>query len=351
LGMYPRNMISSAEIAKLIGLEHVEIIEREFILNNSPNKVIEKIICRTDPGSNSQDLFVKYGNGSSFIKEILFYDALSQKVKNLIPKLISYQINPDRYIMVVEWIEGKNPDFTKQDIVEQVFRDYGIFAVSFEKPINSYMHGDIDALINGKSYYGMNKTVDLIGDLFERKRINGILKELCHMVKLKSGIVQEIGDKDLLNIMEKMENGLWEYLMDSIYKLPLTIHPGDVSKFNTLLRKSNNKTVIVDYENMKIVPMCLLMEYIGEKDIHVPPEHFSKLALQSYLDGWNSTSENKIKWNDFYNGYICARIIYKCYLIGWWLKAEGGNRDPGKEWVLQHTNDLSLLYDLIDWKS
>ena len=345
---HPIENLTSSEITKLLGLDHLEIVDRKLILKNSHTKKAEQIKLRTNSEKNIKDFFVKYGTTPSFIKEILFYSALSRPVRDHIIKLFSYQFNPARYIMVFEWIDGENPDFTKENVVTNVFSDLGIFAASFEDPILKYQHGDVCSLLMGKTHYGADKVEELVNNLFERKRIYDIFLELCRIGKEKEESIKNIGGEKLLLFLRNCENSLIERIIDTIYNMPLTIHPGDVSKFNLLIRKSNNKTVIFDFENMKIAPMCLLMEYIGEKDIHVPPESLSKLALQSYLNGWNSKSENKIKWNNFYDSYICTRIMYKCYLLGWWLIREGTDRDPGREWILNHVNDLLILIDMVD---
>ncbi|MGM0904473.1 MAG: hypothetical protein ACQEXB_25675 [Bacillota bacterium] len=345
---HPIEDITSSEMTKLLGIDHSEIVDRELILKNSETKKIEKITLRINSEQATKDFFVKYGTTPSFIKEILFYDALSQTVRDHITKLFAYQFNPARYIMVFEWIDGGNPDFSNKNGIIKVFSDLGVFAASFENPIIEYQNGDANALLNGNTHYGAEKLEDLVNDLFVRKENDNIFLELSRIAKRKEKSVHTIGGEKLLLFLKTCENGLTDRIIATIYNMPLTIHPGDVSKFNLLIRKSSNQTVVIDYENMKIAPMCMLMEYIGEEDIHVPSKSLSTLALQSYLDGWNSKSENKINWRSFYNSYICSRIMYKFYLLRWWLKKEGTKRDPGREWILNHVNDLSILIDEIE---
>lgn len=345
---HPIEDITSSEMTKLLGLKHAEIVDRELILKNSDTKKIEKIRLRINSGKDTKDYFVKYGTTPSFIKEILFYDALSQPVRDHITKLFSYQFNPARYIMIFEWIDGGNPDFSNKNVISNVFRDLGVFAASYEDPIIKYQHGNAGALLTGNTHYGKDKVEDLVNDVFVRKENFNIFLELSGLAKRKTKSVNSIGGEKLAVFLMNCENGLIDLIIDTIYHMPLTIHPGDVSKFNLLIREPNNQTVVLDYENIKIAPMCMLMEYIGEKDIHVPSESLSTLALQSYLNGWNLKTENKIDWRSFYNSYICSRIMYKFYLLGWWLKKEGSKRDPGREWILNHVNDLSFLIDQIE---
>jgi hypothetical protein len=345
---HPIEDITSTEMNKLLGIDHSEIVDRELILKNSETKKIEKITLRVNSEHDTKDFFVKYGTTPSFIKEILFYDALSQTVRDHITKLFAYQFNPTRYIMVFEWIDGGNPDFSNKNVISKVFNDLGVFAASFEGSILKYQHGESRALLAGHTHYGAAKVEDLVNDLFEKQNNYNVFSELSGIVKRKEKSVHNIAGEKLLLFLRKCENGLIDRIIETIYKMPLTIHPGDVSKFNLLIRGSSNQTVVIDYENIKITPMCMLMEYIGEEDIHVPSKSLSTLALQSYLDGWNSKSENKINWRSFYNSYICSRIMYKFYLLGWWLKKEGTKRDPGREWILNHVNDLSILIDEIE---
>ncbi|MED1203677.1 hypothetical protein [Heyndrickxia acidicola] len=348
MSSHPIEDITSSEIASLLGLKHIEIIDRDLILKNSSTKKIEHIKWRENSEAAIKEVFIKYGTTPSFIKEILFYDALSKPVRKFIPQLTSYQFNPERYIMILEWINGENPDLSNHHIVKKVFRNLGFFAACFENPILRFRNGKIKGLLREKSRYGMNEAKGLVNNLFEKQTICDNLIELGEFRKIKEDTIKNIGGEKLLLFLERLQNGWIDHIVNTIYYMPLTIHPGDVSKFNMLIRNSNNGTVFFDFENMKITPMCQLMEYIGEKDIHVPPEQLSKLALKSYLNGWNSKSKNKINWNKFYNSYIYTRIYYKCYLLSWWLKREGTKGDPGIEWISQHVNDLSALVDMAD---
>ncbi|WP_053362687.1 hypothetical protein [Bacillus sp. FJAT-27251] len=343
---HPIKNITASEMNKLLGLKHSEIADRELILKNSDTKKIEKVTLKTEKGAKA--FFVKYGTTPSFIKEILFYATLSQPVRDQITKLFSYQFNPARYIMIFEWIDGENPDFTNKNVVAKVFSDLGVFAASFEDPVRKYQHGDTGALLTGNRDFVEDNVDDLVNNLFVRKENDQIFLELSKIAKRKEELIKNIGGEKLVAFLRNCENGLIDSIIDTIYDMPLVIHPGDVSKFNLLTREANNQTVVLDYENIKIAPMCMLMEYIGEKDIHVPLESLSTLALESYLNGWNSKSGNKIDWRSFYNSYICSRIMYKFYLLGWWLRKEGTKRDPGKEWILNHVNDLSILIDQVD---
>lgn len=348
MSSHPIEDITSSEIANLLGLKHIEIIDRELLLKNSSTKKIEHIKWRENTEAVIKESFIKYGTTPSFIKEILFYDDLSKPVRKFIPQLTSYQFNPERYIMMLEWINGENPDLSNDYIVRKVFHNLGVFAACFESPILKFRNGKIKGLLSGKSHYVMEQAEGLVNNLFEKQTIYDSLLELGEFRKTKENTVKNIGGEKLLLFLERLQNGGIHRIVRTIYSMPLTIHPGDVSKFNMLIRNSNNGTVFIDFENMKIAPMCLLMEYIGEKDIHVPPETLTKLALKSYLKGWNSKSKNKISWEKFYNSYIYTRIYYKCFLLSWWLKREGTKGDPGIEWISQHVYDLSALVDIAD---
>ncbi|RBW69955.1 hypothetical protein [Bacillus taeanensis] len=336
--------INTTQLAQILGFKEVEILNRESILEHK-EKIIERIDWKRPSSNHIQTMFIKYGKGLYFARELFFYDALSTPVKDQIPELITCQTNPDLLVLVIEWIDGYNPDFKDKAVVKQTFKNLGIWAAHWEKPIQNYMNGDKNALTIKNSHYGEWSTDDLLNGLNAKDKIYWIFTDTAASVKNNQDIVMDLGGKHLVKFFQKLNSDLRQYLIDKIYSVPLTLHPGDVSKYNTLVRKSSKQIYFVDFEGIKICPMSVLMEFIGESWESVPQGSLATVALESYFNAWNKySSTTPITWNTFIDSYISTRILHKCYLIKWWISKNGSvnpeNRTPEKEWVKQHALDL-----------
>ena len=338
--------LTPEDIAKVLGLESIEVLERELILDAS--KRIERIKWRESENSLPEQVLIKYGRDPALLFEIFYYNELSIPVKEHIPKIITYDTQNTVSVLILEWIEGINPDLNDQSIVKRVFKDYGKFAAKWGNQIDEFDNNKIDKLINiNEDYRG--KLDHLIDKLSIRTHIDEIFEGIGFR-ESREDLLREIGGPEFLDLIKRMDRKWILGIMNTLYKVPCTLHPGDVSKFNTLIRHSNNQVLIIDFENMKIGPMSLLMEYIGEEDIHVPPGELNELALRSYVDGWNKRSKHSISWEHFYDSYLAARILYKCYLIQWYLNKFENNsrRTPEPAWVRRHVHDLLKYCKLIE---
>ncbi len=330
--------LTPLEIAKVLNLDSIEVLERELILDAS--KRIERIKWRENKNSLPEQVLIKYGKDSAILFEVFFYSQLSSSVKEHIPKIIAYDAHRTVKVMILEWIEGVNPDLGDQAIIERVFKDYGKFAAKRGNNINEFDNDQIDKLINTNDEY-RGKLDHFIDKISIRNHIDEIYDGIKFR-ESRADLLREIGGSEFLDLIKRMDQKWISHLIDTLYGVPSTLHPGDVSKFNTLIRYSNDQVLIIDFENMKIGPMSLLMEYIGEEDIHVPPSELNELALRSYVHGWNKHSTQPVKWEQFYASYLSARILYKCYLIQWYLnKFESKSlRTPEKSWITKHVIDL-----------
>lgn len=325
-------------LAKILSLDSIEVLERELILNAS--KRIERIKWRENENALPEQALIKYGRDSALIFEIFFYNKLSAPVKEHLPKIIAYDTQNKVSVLVLEWIEGVNPDFHDQSIVKRVFKDYGKFAAKWGNQINEFDNDKINKLINVNAEY-RGKLDHFIEKISIRNHISEIVEGISFR-ESREDLLKDIGGSEFLDLIKRMDQKWILQLINTLYGVPSTLHPGDVAKFNTLIRQSNDQVLMIDFENMKIGPMSLLMEYIGEEDIHVPLSHLNETALRSYVDGWNKHSTHTVKWNQFYDSYLAARILYKCYLIQWYLNKYENNsrRTPDISWVKRHVNDL-----------
>lgn len=330
--------LNSDEIAKILSLDSFEILERELILDAS--KRIERIKWRENKNAIPEQILIKYGRDSAILVEVLFYSKLSNSVKEQIPKIIAYDAQNNVKVLILEWIEGVNPDFSDQAIVKRVYKDYGKFAAKWGNQINEFDNDKIDKLINTNEDY-RGKLDHFIDKISIRNHIDEIYEGIKFR-ESREDLLKMIGGSEFLDLIKRMDQKWILQIIHKLYGVPCTLHPGDVSKFNTLISYSNDQVLIIDFENMKIGPMTLLMEYIGEEDIHVPTSQFNETALRSYVDGWNKYSSQPVKWEPFYDSYLAARILYKCYLIQWYLNKFENNsrRTPEQSWVTKHVNDL-----------
>lgn len=328
--------LSTKAIANSLGLDSIEIIERELILNAS--KRIERIKYKNDKYGKDKEIFIKYAPGQVLIAEIFFYDKLAEYVKDQVPKMINAVTKDDMKILVIEWIDGNNPDLHDQTIVEKVFYDLGKWTTCWEKVVKSYTN-EMEEL-PAQSFFN-----EMMNNLLMESEIKKNLDEFS-IVKKRDHVL-EVGNEKMVEFINTFNDEIKKQIIAKLYSVPLTLHPGDVSKYNTLIRNENGQTVFIDFENMKIGPMSLLMEYIGEQDIHVPNYELNEIALRSYLQGWNDHSKQIISWKQFYQSYLAARILYKCYLLNWYFKRKASNskKTPDKEWAMVHAKDLLQITD------
>ena len=338
--------LTSGEIAKVLNLDSIEVLERELILDAS--KRIERIKWRESEKAHPEQILIKYGRDPALLSEIFYYKELSKSVKDHLPQIIAHDTQNKIGVLVLEWIDGVNPDLSDQAIVKRVYKDYGKFAAKWGNQINEFDNEKITQLINNTPDY-KGRLDHLIDKLSIRNHIDEIYEGIS-FCEGREDLLREVGGPEFLDLIKRMDKKWITGLINMLYKVPCTLHPGDVSKFNTLIRHSNNQVLIIDFENMKIGPMSLLMEYIGEEDIHVPPSQLNETALRSYVEGWNKHSMQSVKWEQFYKSYLAARIFYKIYLIQWYLnKFENkSRRTPEPTWVKRHVQDLLIYCKLIE---
>lgn len=264
-----------------------KIIGRQIIDDSQHERVIEKVTM------NNRNIFVKYGSDEHLLKEITIYEEIFKNDgKYPTPQLfLSKKVN-GIYFLALEWIDGIHPNFRNREHIELVFKALGKWAAEWSEEIENDLSINTNSLNNFK----------VLDDLLRENRM-----EITHML-----------GNSTINLLENCL-GLSMNILKTIKKAPLTLDPGDVSLHNFIIN-SNKDVVFIDFESCIVSPMITLVEHLGEDYESIP--HINSdidLALNNYLDSWNTYSKTNISRDEFIQCQLCARINYKIGNFNYWI--------------------------------
>lgn len=294
------------------------IVGREIIDDSSHGRIIEKVTIK------NYSMFVKYGVDDAIRQEIEIYHKFLTDHENLpVPQMIlGHHLRNECYIIALEWIEGFHPHFNHTKYIEPVFRTLGKWAADW----NIKLEDDGFLKAHSLSYFNV----------------------LEQLITQHQQFLYEIIEESLTLLKKCFRHK--KIILDDIQSMPITLNPGDLSLHNIILDQDDN-IFFIDFESCSVTSMVSLVEHLGQNYESIPHKSSHvKIALQSYLAGWNDHSTKYIHWDNFFYSQICARIYYNLGNFVYWIERIVKNINPEEtlEWIKEGNEQLYTLLDELE---
>lgn len=326
-------LISPDCLQEIMGVTSL-YIEGRSTLDEKHNKRMELLRFSSGEARDAYSVFVKYVYADSIVQEIMVYDAFLRHHGSRVPKMIGHRASSDGlHVLVLEFLDGFNPEFNNKSIVNTVFEALGGCSSAWRLQAMRYVHGD-------NKYQTDNH---ILQDRFERFIQSAVTKEvMIRNLKETSRIandmeqtVQELGGTELYEALLDVGGEIGEIFAEYISRMPLTLDSRDISVHN-VIHQTDDKFWFVDFEYRKLCPVAFVVDVLGESWGSLPNDALTECAIRSFLEGWNKDADIRLEWEDFMVSYKCVRVHWKSHefkhSMSDWLKDK--NNHNQSQWVI-----------------
>lgn len=303
-------LLNNIEIEALVSYE---VNYREMLDDSKPGRIIEKLVC------GSKTILLKYGTDDGMKNEVRTYQQIGNFNANIPAVIFCEQIN-SLSILMLDWIEGRYPDFHDNKDIELYFHSLGRFAVESSNQFDD-------------ENFDYNKHLKPITEL------QFLLQKKEEFIK---NTVGALAYDRMQQLMAHKEN-----ILISIRKMPEALDPGDISLHNAKIAGDTGEVVLFDFESAAVRPLCMFFEHFGESYESIPSSEAGiHLSIQTFFRAWNTYANIQISWSDFMHSVIAAMLNYKAGNYVYWIRRiMSGIHD--NETILWIKNDVQIVEKLL----
>ncbi|WP_157272601.1 hypothetical protein [Paenibacillus daejeonensis] len=290
-----------------------KITYREMLDDSKAGRIIEKIKC------GSRVLVLKYGTDVGMKKEVQTYQQIGT-LKLSIPSVIYCEQIDSLYLLVLEWIDGRYPDFQDNKDIQNYFYSLGRFAVETSFLNNNYFDFDTDELIH-------------------MTELKTLLQDQEELIKNHVGTFSY----DMMQQLVAHKDNIFQCIM----KIPKALDPGDISLHNAKIHGDSGKVVFFDFESAVIRPLSMFFEHFAEAYESIPSSETGiLLSQQTFFQAWNTYAIIQISWYDFRQSITAAMLNYKAGNYIYWIRKIMTDKEHN-ETILWLKNDVQILEKLL----
>lgn len=140
-------------------------------------------------------VFVKSGLDDDLLREINLYAGLMVSGVDPVPRLLGYKADSTRQYLVLEWLDGRTPQFTDEDDVRLVFDTLGSWSSELAERLDRYLSGELSEIRAAGDPDVERYLVDFLNSGTSGGKITQLLSEVAGMVDTDNELLIDAGDR------------------------------------------------------------------------------------------------------------------------------------------------------------